>query len=411
MTKPTRRISILFHIVEFNEGGIESSLLQWLKIYDRREFDVSLSVMFTSPAFENHYRALIPADVKLEMLVDQPWLNYFQARRHANQLGKPGRVARDVFNSLAVRPYVTKRLTTLARQHDVIVDFDMSLRRWAGRFDIAWLGVNHFSFDARLGHRPRKAKRLARQYARYDAVVALNAQMAAEATSMFGDTLKRLLVLPNAIDVDGIRASAKASEAPRAPCSAPYIVSVARLDEYQKDHGTLLQAYSQLLREVDVPEHLVLAGDGGSRQALQARAAELGIAARVHFVGHVDNPHALVAGASLFVLSSRFEGMPMGLLEALTHGKPIVATDCPTGPRDILDNGRFGILVPVGDTAAMTQAFRNLLTTEALRHELSSKAFARAQYYGIEESNKRFAACVATARGTRGEPGVAAAAL
>ncbi|KMY85266.1 Alpha-1,4-N-acetylgalactosamine transferase PglH [Candidatus Paraburkholderia calva] len=171
--------------------------------------------------------------------------------------------------------------------------------------------------------------------------------MADEACAMFGHGLQRLFVLPNAIDIERIRDNGRASVAP--PCDAPYIVSVARLDEIQKDHRTLLRAYARLIRDESIAAHLVIVGDDGAfRGELEALARELGIAARVHFMGYRNNPHALVAGAQLQVLSSRYEGMPMVLLEALGLGKPAIASDCPTGPREILGDGRYGTLFAIG---------------------------------------------------------------
>jgi glycosyltransferase involved in cell wall biosynthesis len=386
------RTAVLFHISDFNDGGIESSLIQWLRIFDRSRFSVTLSVMFSSPAFENRFRALVPSDVGIEILVDKPWLATFQARRYAKKLSKPGRVGRDVFNTLIVRPYVTGRIANLARGQDLIIDFDMSLRRMAGRFGVAWLGVNHFSFDARLGGRRRKAQRLMAQYMRYDGVAALNRHMADEAATLFGGKLKNVFVLPNAIDIDRIRENAARPET--APCAGPYIVSVARLDEIQKDHRTLLNAYARLLRDRDVAEDLVIVGDGGSRRELEALAAELGLSERVHFTGYRNDPHAIVAGASALVLSSRYEGMPMVLLEAMALGKPVIATDCPTGPREILDDGRYGLLVPIGDIGAMADAMDRLLSDTPLREGFARDALERARYYGLEASNRRLAECV-----------------
>jgi glycosyltransferase involved in cell wall biosynthesis len=411
MPQSAPRTSVLFNVVDFNDGGIESSLIQWLRILDRSRFDITLSVMFASPAFVSRFRALIPQDVKVEILVDRPWLNYFQSRRYARKLSKLGRIGRDVFNTLAVRPHVRKRIAALAKRHDVIVDFDMSLRRWASQFDIAWIGVNHFSFDARLGNRPRKARRLALQYARYDTVVALNQHMADEANAMFGDSLRRLVVMPNAIDIDAIRASASAPNAATAPGTAPYIVSVARLDEIQKDHRTLLRAYAKIVEDNKVAENLVIVGNGAFREELESLAAQLGLAQRVHFAGHQDNPHAFIANARALVLSSRYEGMPMVLLEALAHGKPVVATDCPTGPREILDDGHAGMLVPIGEVDTMADALMRIVTDAALRDAMTANASARAQHYGIEQSNRRFAACVAdilAARQGRKPAGMAA---
>lgn len=383
---------VLFHIVDFNDGGIESSLIQWLRVFDRERFSVTLSVMHSSPAFESRFRALVPPDVGIEILADKQWLNYFQTRRYARKLSKLGRVGRDVFNTLAVRPFVKRRIQALARRHALIVDFDMSLRRLAGQFGTAWLGVNHFSFDARLGARPRKKRRLAAQFARYDGVAALNQHMADEARRMFGDGLQRLFVLPNAIDIERIRRDALATETPL--CDAPYIVSVARLDEIQKDHRTLLRAYARLVSAGDIAEHLVIVGDGAFRGELEGLAEELGIAARVHFAGYRNNPHALVAGARLQVLSSRYEGMPMVLLEALALGTPVIASDCPTGPREILGDGRFGILFPIGADDELADAMRRLITDETLMHRMRARALERAEEYGIAVSNERFARCV-----------------
>jgi glycosyltransferase involved in cell wall biosynthesis len=389
---PRARIPVLFHIVDFGDGGIESALISWLRVFDRKRFAVTLSVMFTSPAYETRFKALIPADVPIEILADKPWLNYFQARRYAKRLSKLGRLGRDVFNTLVVRPYVKERLAALARRFHIIVDFDMSLRRIAGEFDVAWLGVNHFSFDARLGSRPRKRRRLMTQFARYDSIAALNQHMADEAAVMFGDNLRNVFVLPNAIDIARIRERASIVEA--RPCSAPYIVSVARLDEVQKDHRTLLRAYARLVRERAVTEDLVIVGDGANRGELEALAKELGIAARVHFQGYRNNPHPLIAGAQMHVLSSRYEGLPMVLLEALALGKAVVASDCPTGPREMLDEGRYGLLVPVGDEAALADAIWRVLSDDALRDGLKQRSHERATFYGIEASNVRLDECL-----------------
>jgi glycosyltransferase involved in cell wall biosynthesis len=238
-------------------------------------------------------------------------------------------------------------------------------------------------------------KRLLAQYGRYDGIAALNRQMADEARELFDGHLRNVFVLPNAIDIDRIRENGAYVEAP--PCAGPYIVSVARLDEIQKDHRTLLRAYAQLVRTQGgggLQEDLVIVGDGGFRHELEALAMDLGVGKRVHFTGYRNNPHAVVARASALVLSSRYEGMPMVLLEALALGKPVISTDCPTGPREILDDGRFGLLVPIGDVDAMAGALSRLLSDHALRDGFTREALKRARAYGVEASNERFVACV-----------------
>ncbi|CAN7195019.1 glycosyltransferase [Trinickia sp. LjRoot230] len=389
-----RHIRIHFHITDFNDGGIESALLQWLNVLDRSVFRISLSVTHTSPAYENRFRALIPADVPVEILADRPWLDYFQAKRYQNRLSKLGRVARDLHAAFVLRPHVGRRIKAVASNVDVIVDFDLSLRRLCGQFGVVWLGVNHFSFDARLNGRARRIRRLLHQYRRYDCLAALNQHMADEAHRIFGPQLEHVTVLPNAVDVRAIQARATDNNGPIVAGGNRYIVSVARLDEIQKDHRTLLAAYASMVRKYALDEHLVVVGNGAHRGELEHLASELGIAARVHFLGHLDNPHPVMVGASVLVLSSKYEGMPMVLIEALALGKPIVATDCPTGPREILDHGKAGTLVPVGDAEALADAMARLLMDDALRESSSQRALERAQFYDIAQSNRRFYDCI-----------------
>ncbi|WP_428839925.1 glycosyltransferase [Burkholderia cenocepacia] len=92
------------------------------------------------------------------------------------------------------------------------------------------------------------------------------------------------------------------------------------------------------------------------------------------------------------------EGMPMVLIEALALGKAIVSTDCPTGPREILDHGRAGLLVEVGNVDALARAMAQLLTDDRLRADLAARAFERAARFGIAESNRRLDACIEAIR-------------
>ncbi len=133
----------------------------------------------------------------------------------------------------------------------------------------------------------------------------------------------------------------------------PVILGVGRL-ELQKDFPTLLRAFAAL--QVCRPSRLVILGEGRERAALEVLSAELGIDDRVALPGHVDNPFAWMRRADLFVLSSAWEGFGNVLAEALAVGTPVVSTDCPSGPREILASGRIGPLTPVGDTAALCEA-------------------------------------------------------
>lgn len=139
----------------------------------------------------------------------------------------------------------------------------------------------------------------------------------------------------------------------------PVVLGIGRLEK-QKDFLNLLEAFSQVRKKVDA--QLVVLGEGSQRQVLEARIRELGIAGEVWLAGFVANPFPFFQRASVFALSSAWEGLPTALIEALILGVPIVSTNCPSGPFEILEGGKYGTLVPVGDSAALARGIEDALS-------------------------------------------------
>lgn len=172
-----------------------------------------------------------------------------------------------------------------------------------------------------------------------------------------GLALDAIHVLPNPVT------SSRLDELARAPCPHPWledpdipvILGVGSLTP-RKDYETLIRAFAEIRRERVC--RLVILGDGKARSRLEALAGELGVERDVLLPGFSDNPYAWISRASVFGHSSRWEGLGIVLVEALALGIPIVATDCPSGPAEVLDHGRHGRLVPVGDPSALARALR-----------------------------------------------------
>jgi len=122
--------------------------------------------------------------------------------------------------------------------------------------------------------------------------------------------------------------------------------------------------------------HLAILGEGEQRAALEQLAAELGIADRVFFLGFQPQPWLFVSKADLFVLSSRYEGFGNVLIEAMRQGVPVVSTDCPGGPSEILEDGRYGRLVPCGDEQALADAMEAALDDRPSPELLKARAEA-----------------------------------
>ncbi len=163
----------------------------------------------------------------------------------------------------------------------------------------------------------------------------------------------------------------------------PVILSVGELGQ-RKGYDTLLRAFATLRDQR--PARLLILGRGKLREELQRLAAELGVADAVDFAGFQPNPFAFMAHADLFAFASRWEGLGFVLIEALAMGTPVVSTDCPSGPREILADGKYGELVPVDDHQAMARAMAKSLDTPADPAHLRQAA----QPYTIENSTDRY---------------------
>jgi glycosyltransferase involved in cell wall biosynthesis len=153
----------------------------------------------------------------------------------------------------------------------------------------------------------------------------------------------------------------------------PVLLAVGRLTA-QKAFDVLIRAYAQVRKKMQV--RLMILGEGEDRPALEAMIREYALEQDISMPGFVPNPYPYMAHAAAFVLSSRWEGLPTVLVEAMALGAPIISTDCPSGPREILMGGRYGTLVPVGDPSALADAITTNLTANVLRPSQESwKAF------------------------------------
>jgi glycosyltransferase involved in cell wall biosynthesis len=196
-------------------------------------------------------------------------------------------------------------------------------------------------------------------YPRADAVVAVSQGVADDLERELGLPRERIEVIPNPLTPSiALDATRKLEHPWLRDGGPPVLLSVARLTS-AKDVPTLLHAFARLRERRR--SRLVVLGEGEERRRLERLARRLGWASDVDLAGYSPNPYPAMAAADALVLSSRREGLPTVLLEALALGTPVVATDCESGPREILENGRLGRLVPPRDPAALARAMEAVL--------------------------------------------------
>ena len=160
------------------------------------------------------------------------------------------------------------------------------------------------------------------------------------------------------------------------------VLAAGRLNE-QKDFGTLIKAISNVKKRLNVK--LIILGEGSLRRELEQLIAGLDLGNTIDLYGFANNPFAFMKQADLFVLSSRWEGLPGVLIQAMACGTPVVSTDCPHGPAEILENGTWGKMVAVGDANALANAIIETLTNPS-----QPDVSIRASDFGQETASSRY---------------------
>ncbi|MBL0351760.1 MAG: glycosyltransferase [Dechloromonas sp.] len=226
-----------------------------------------------------------------------------------------------------------------------------------------------------------------RFFPKADGIVAVSGGAADDLARLAGLDRAAISAIYNPIVGEALARPTATPSEPQAWCAGAHrrILAVGTLKKI-KDYATLLKAFAMLRQRLDV--RLLILGEGDCRLALEAQARELAIADSVSMPGFVKDPMPYYRQADLFVLSSTGEGFGNVIVEALAAGTPVVSTDCPSGPREILRDGKYGLLVPVGDAHALAKAMAASLTLQHDRDAL----MARAQHFTIDKAADQYLA-------------------
>lgn len=306
-----------------------------------------------------------------------------------------------------------RAIADTARRSDADVVFGVmhqaslfiALARWrhpramAGR---ALVGSVHGSMAGYFAHRGAGPSRYERMMMRLvfgtlDAVTVPSRGVAEELTQTYGAPAPRVHAIHNGFDLQAIRERAMAPLPPGE--ELPWVVTCCRLNA-QKDFETLLQAFAGL----STPARLVIVGDGELRPAIEARIHALGLEERVLLAGHQANPFPWMARADVFVLSSFFEGFGNVLVEAMALGVPVVASDCPSGPGEIIEHGVNGFLFAVGDRHGLRDRLQQLLQDPELCARTGGQARLRAEKFSQARMVSEYRTQFVSAMHARGRP-------
>ncbi len=218
-----------------------------------------------------------------------------------------------------------------------------------------------------IGYRQLRSWLVRQNYPRADEIVAVSEGVADDLAGSARISRDAIRVIPNPIITPEmkIKVTEKIDHPWFRPGEPPVILSVGRLTSPPKDFPLLIKSFARIRQTC--PARLIILGEGEDRPMLTGLISQLGLEQDVSMPGFTPNPYPFMSHASVFVLSSKREGLPTVLVEALYCGLPVVATDCPSGPREILRGGRYGKLVPVGREENLAEAIRDLLQGKVAR--------------------------------------------
>lgn len=216
-------------------------------------------------------------------------------------------------------------------------------------------------------------------YGHADRVIALSKGVREELVNKFRVPGELIDVIYNPVDIGAVEAmlDEPVHDAPFND-GFPVVVNVGRLSA-QKNQSLLIKAFRRVRDET--PSRLAIIGEGKLEKKLKALVSSLGLEDDVYFLGWQSNLFKYMKRATVFVLSSDYEGFGNVIVEAMASGCPVVSTDCLSGPGEILDGGRFGILVPVGDDQRLAKEILKILRNQEFRRRLSASGRVRAKAF------------------------------
>lgn len=379
------RIKVHFHVNVFLFGGLEKILCTYLQNMDRNKYELSLSIgrcMFDLETLQSS----IPADVKVEYLIDSHLINRVQYKNNK-------KIQPSCYESFMERVFLRnyskylykKRFKQVTQGKDIVIDFDFHSEILNTKIPI--ISFLHFSLISLLNWKTNQSSKRYRviknKFTKHNKIILLNHDTLNECINLFPEFRDKYNVIYNPFNIDEIR---RLSLSPFDNKYGDYIVSVCRLEESQKDVTTLIKAFSLIVNDYQYNGNLVLVGDGSSRVELEDLALSLKLKHRIFFVGTQNNPFNFMKNAQLFVLSSKFEGLPSVIIEALIVGVPVIAANCPTGAKEILNNGEYGYLFDVGDYEQLAQYANKILSSPNEKNTLRCKSIERASDFQISEA-------------------------
>lgn len=377
--------TLLFHVNSLLAGGIEKVLIELLSGLDPQKYNIKLSIAHNLGDLELLKKQL-PSHVKTSYILNTPILTNTKKKKVLKTITLPEKLFEDLILPLFKKKLHVIKLREFIKDVDVVIDFDMTLTAYTkllrNKKTVAYC---HFSLAHYWDGNTAKLNQLVRRLSRYNKVVMLCDEMKDKAIESYPFLANNVVRIYNAVDMQRIQSLSGESLGEYGHLlEHGYFLSVGRLTESQKDFTMIIKGYAAAITKYGIKESLVIAGTGPSKHSLAELCRQLGVQEKVVFTGFQENPYKWMKHCRLFLFCSKFEGLPTVLIEALSLSCPIIATATPTGVLEALMHGKAGIIIPMADNNALSEAINTLNNNPSLQHDFRENAKDILQKFDIQ---------------------------
>lgn len=376
---------IIFNTDSLIMGGAEKLALQYVKEL-AKDYEVYLLINEDNGEEGNILIKDIPSNVRYSFVVDKEIMGNLNKYRKLKKESKYNFLYRLKYNYYLKkrRESYRKNIVEILKKenYDILIDFNCKIpKEIINNKTLIWLHLT-------LGNIKEKTKIIYEEkFEKAKKVIVINEMMKEEFINIFPKYKDKVENIYNFFDIEEIKRKAdevvELSVDEKNLIQDKYIVSCCRLDR-QKDVQTTIRAFKNLKDKYKIEEKFYIIGDGDKREELENLVESLNIKSDVIFLGTQKNPYVWMKNAKMFIHSSHKEGFGMVIVEAMITNGKVISSDCPVGPREILDNGDSGILVEVGNVERMQEAIQKLLTDVSFIKSIEGKAKKRSMIFSKE---------------------------
>ncbi|MGL6025100.1 MAG: glycosyltransferase [Cetobacterium sp.] len=368
---------------QLHMGGIERVLVNYLeKLAKEPELDITLIIKENIPE-KNIFFNEIPKNVKVEFIKTEKMCRKTMCFKE-NKKNIFSRLQYQwalFYERIVMRKWIKNHFKN--NKYSTVIDFDMSLSKYIEEVKIPAIAWVHFTLK---GRKPKRIKLFRKKSEKYNKIVVICEDMKKELLELMPEYKEKVVRIYNPMDFDTIKNKADdysdLSLENKNLLKASYFVAVSRLVA-GKNRVAMVEIFNELKKK-GVKQKLYILGEGSDRVNIEKKIDELNLKEDVLLLGQIKNPFPFMKHAELFLHTSIGEGLPTVFVESMLCDTPVVAYDCPTGPREILENGKAGGLIPLNDKIAFEKKVLEILKNKELESSIKSEMNKKIDEFSYE---------------------------